>query len=51
MNEKFRISFETLFPLTYMQIGKNKGKIDFYIVGANFRKNSHLAVSLRIIQF
>ena len=51
MNEKFKISFETLFTITYMQIGKNKGKIDFYIAGANFRKNSHLAVSLRIIQF
>ena len=29
MNEKFKISFETLFSITYMQIGKNKGKIDF----------------------
>ena len=34
-----------------MQIKKNQGKITFYIVGANFGKNLHLAVSSRIIQF
>ena len=34
-----------------MQIEKNQGKINFRIVRANFRKNLHLVVSLRIIQF
>ena len=34
-----------------MQIKKNQGKINFHIVGANFRSNLHLAVSLRVIQF
>ena len=34
-----------------MQIEINQGKINFHIVGANFRKNLHLAVSLHIIQF
>ena len=34
-----------------MQIEKNQGKINFCFMGANFRKNLNLAVSLRIIQF
>ena len=34
-----------------MQIEKNQGKIKFCFIGANFRKNLNLAVSLHIIQF
>ena len=33
-----------------MEIKKNQGRINLRIVGANFRKNLHVAVSLRIIQ-
>ena len=46
MNENFSISFETYFTITYKQIKKNLGKINFRIVGANFRKNLHLAVPI-----
>ena len=34
-----------------METNKSQGKINFRIVGANFHKNLHLVVSLRIIQF
>ena len=34
-----------------MEIEKNQEKINFHFVGASFRKNLHLVVSLQIIQF
>ena len=34
-----------------MEIEKNQGKINFCMVGAIFRKNLHLVVSLCVIQF
>ena len=46
MNESFRNSFES-----YMQIEKDQWKINFCILGPNFGRNLHLAISLRIIQF
>ena len=46
MNESFRNSFES-----YMQIENDQGKINFCILGPNFGRNLHLAISLRIIQF
>ena len=51
LNEILRISSETWFTITYMQINKNQRKINLCIMGANFRKNLNLAVSLHIIQF
>ena len=34
-----------------MQIEKNQEEINFHIVGTNFRKNLHLEIALRVIQF
>ena len=34
-----------------MEIEKNQGKINFRFVGASFRKNLHLVISLQIIKF
>ena len=50
MNENFIIFFQTSFTIIYMQIKRNQRRIDFNILGADFCKNLHLAVSLRIIQ-
>ena len=51
MNENFRIFFELNSLQHVCKFNRIKGKNNFRIVGANFCKKLHLAVSLRIIQF
>ena len=45
MNKNFRILFESRLTITYMEINKNQGKVNFRIVESNFWKNLHLDVS------
>ena len=51
LNEIFRISSETWFTVTCMQIENNQRKINFHYVRANFRKNLDLTVFLHMVQF